>query len=73
MVVVAGVVVVVGAGASKIEIKAYISLSNINTQLHHAKTNNIVVIITAIVARTPAVIFHLSSNTHCSTICKAVF
>ena len=33
MVVVAGVVVVVGAGASKIEIKAYVSLSNINTQL----------------------------------------
>ena len=30
MVVVAGVVVVVGAGASQIEIKAYISLSNIN-------------------------------------------
>jgi len=37
MVVVAGVVVVVGAGASKMEIKAYISLSNINTQLHHEK------------------------------------
>ena len=73
MVVVAGVVVVVGAGASQIEIKAYISLSNINISLHHKKTSNIVVIITAIVARTPAVIFHLSSNTHCRTICKAVF
>ena len=32
MVVVAGVVVVVGAGASKIEVKAYVSLSNINIQ-----------------------------------------
>ena len=73
MVVVAGVVVVVGAGASKIEIKAYISLSNINTHYTMKKTSKIVLIITAIVARTPAVIFHLSSNTHCSTICKAVF
>ena len=74
MVVVAGVVVVVGAGASQIEIKAYISLSNINTQYYTMKkTSKIVLIITAIVARTPAVIFHLSSNTHCSTICKAVF
>ena len=72
MVVVAGVVVVVGAGASKIEIKPQVNLSKINI-LHHEKTSNIVVIITAIVARTPAVIFHLSSNTHCSTICKAVF
>ena len=73
MVVVAGVVVVVGAGASTIEIKPWVNLLEINIQLHHEKTSNIVVIITAIVARTPAVIFHLSSNTHCSTICKAVF
>ena len=72
MVVVAGVVVVVGAGASTIEIKPWVNLLEINI-LHHEKTSNIVVIITAIVARTPAVIFHLSSNTHCSTICKAVF